>query len=74
MTVKSKDSIIDLISKTMEENYKFFDSNYEMKEILSEIVELTNDAIDYIPLSKDDSFEQMKKIKKTISLENIKND
>jgi len=43
----------------MEENYKFFDSNPEMKEILFEIIELTNDAIDYIPLSKDASFEQI---------------
>jgi hypothetical protein len=56
---ESKDSIVDVISKTMEENYQFFMSNPAMKEIIDEIVELANDAIDYIPKTTEISSEQI---------------
>jgi|APSaa5957512535_1039671.scaffolds.fasta_scaffold54955_3 hypothetical protein len=59
MSKKTENSIIELISKTIQNNYDFFDSNSEIKEVISEIVELTNDAIDFIPLNKDVSFEQI---------------
>ncbi len=46
-----KETMNDLILKTMEENQKFFESNPDLEKIFSEIVMLTDDALEHIPKS-----------------------